>query len=225
MKSCEGFGSNSVARRSGASGATTRIKEANKAREVHANLKRPTTTCVVIVAKKATRPENGVRKNTTRRPKPTWSRGGRRTEPTPGPRGTMALHCTSQCMSASCWIITEWVHVTLLYPLWRASLVYTTGYKSIIGALQYLRHSQPYLAFAVGYLNRFMEAPREDHLTAIKCVLRYVVGTHDYGVYYTQCDENQPSLVSYNDTNMAGDIKTYKSTSGIIFFLNGNPIT
>jgi hypothetical protein len=94
MKSCEGSGSNSVARRSGASGATTRIKEANKAREVHANLKRPTTTCVVIVAKKATRPENGVRKNTTRRPKPTWSRGRKKTRAYSWPTGDdgIALH-------------------------------------------------------------------------------------------------------------------------------------
>ncbi|WVZ89445.1 hypothetical protein U9M48_035852 [Paspalum notatum var. saurae] len=39
-----------------------------------------------------------------------------------------------------------------------------TGYRSIVGSLRYLVHKRPDLAFAVGYVSRFMEDPREDHL-------------------------------------------------------------
>ena len=57
-----------------------------------------------------------------------------------------------------------------------------TAYRSIIGSLRYLCNSRPDLAFAVGYLNRFMEAPREEHMAAVKRVLRYVAGTMHWGV-------------------------------------------
>jgi hypothetical protein len=32
-------------------------------------------------------------------------------------------------------------------------------------------------------------------------------------------------LVDYSDADMAGDVDTRRSTSGVIFFLSGNPIT
>ena len=52
----------------------------------------------------------------------------------------------------------------------------TTEYHSVIGSLRYLCNSRPDLAFAVGYLSRFMEAPRQEHMAAVKCVLCYVAG-------------------------------------------------
>ncbi|XP_066324314.1 uncharacterized mitochondrial protein AtMg00810-like [Miscanthus floridulus] len=36
----------------------------------------------------------------------------------------------------------------------------TTLYRSIIGGLRYLVHTRPDIAFAVGYVSRFMEDPR-----------------------------------------------------------------
>ncbi|WVZ81039.1 hypothetical protein U9M48_028466 [Paspalum notatum var. saurae] len=62
-----------------------------------------------------------------------------------------------------------------------AAKVDATGYRSIVGGLRYPVHTRPDLAFAVGYVSRFMEDPREDHLTAVKDLLRYVAGTVDYG--------------------------------------------
>jgi hypothetical protein len=52
-----------------------------------------------------------------------------------------------------------------------------TEYRSLIGSLRYLCNSRPDLAYPVGYLSRFMEAPRREHLAAVKRVLRYVAGT------------------------------------------------
>jgi hypothetical protein len=64
--------------------------------------------------------------------------------------------------------------------------VNVTEYRSVIGALHYLLHTQPDLAFAVGYLSRFMEAPRVDHLAAVKRILQYVAGTRDNKLHYTR---------------------------------------
>ena len=38
-----------------------------------------------------------------------------------------------------------------------------TLYRCIIGGLCYLVHTRPDIVFAVGYVSRFMEDPREDH--------------------------------------------------------------
>ena len=38
-----------------------------------------------------------------------------------------------------------------------------TLYQSIVGGLRYLVHTRPDITFAVGYVSRFMEDPREDH--------------------------------------------------------------
>jgi hypothetical protein len=106
-----------------------------------------------------------------------------------------------------------------------AKPVDATGYKSIIGALRYLLHTQLDLSFPVGYLSRFMEAPHEDHLVAVKRVLRYMAGTKDYRLHYMRHEEGRPRLVGYSDTDMASDVDTRKSTSDIVFFLGGNPVT
>jgi len=103
--------------------------------------------------------------------------------------------------------------------------VNATEFRRVIGALRYLLHTRPDLAFSVGYLSRFMEDPREDHLTGMKRVLRYVAGTQGYGLHYTRQEEEKPKLVGFSDADLAGDVDTRKSTSGIIYFLAGNPIT
>jgi hypothetical protein len=43
---------------------------------------------------------------------------------------------------------------------------------------------RPNIAFAVGYVSRFMEDPREDHWAAVKRLLHYVKGTADQGVLF-----------------------------------------
>ena len=49
-----------------------------------------------------------------------------------------------------------------------------TFYRSVSGSLRYLVYTCPYIAFAVGFLTRFMEAPTSDHLAAVKHLLRYM---------------------------------------------------
>jgi hypothetical protein len=99
-----------------------------------------------------------------------------------------------------------------------------TEYCSIVGALRYLLHTCSELTFIVGYLSHFMEEPRGDHLAAVKRVLRYVAGTRDLGLFYTK-QEGPPKLTGFSDVDLGGDIDTRRSTSDIVFFLDGNPIS
>ena len=59
-----------------------------------------------------------------------------------------------------------------------------TLYRSMIGKLQYVVHTRPDIALAVGIVARFSAKPRETHLMAIKRIMRYLKGTEDYGLWY-----------------------------------------
>ena len=98
-----------------------------------------------------------------------------------------------------------------------------TMYRSVVGSLRYLVNTRPDLAYSVGFISRFMENPTTEHLAVMKRVLRYVAGTLHFGCHYKR--KKDPQLVGYSDSDMAGDIDTRKSTSGILFFLGDNTIT
>jgi hypothetical protein len=102
-------------------------------------------------------------------------------------------------------------------------LVDATEYRSLIGSLRYLLHTRPELTFSVSYLSRFMESPRQEHMAAIKHILRYVAGTLDFGLFYPRGNGGDLGILGYSDSDMAGDVDDTKSTSGMIFFLGDNP--
>ncbi|XP_066351104.1 secreted RxLR effector protein 161-like [Miscanthus floridulus] len=91
-------------------------------------------------------------------------------------------------------------------------------YRLLIESLHYLVHTHPDLAFAVGYVSRFMERPMTEHLQAVKRILRYVVGTLDYGLHYSRAPDTA-CFVDYCDSDFADDVDTSKSTTGTMFFL------
>ena len=45
-------------------------------------------------------------------------------------------------------------------------------------------HIRPDIALTVGILARSFANPREDHMMAIKRIMRYLKGTQDYGLWY-----------------------------------------
>jgi hypothetical protein len=104
-------------------------------------------------------------------------------------------------------------------------LVDATAYQSIVGSLRYLVNTRPDPAFVVGYVSCFLEEPREDHLAAVKKILRYVAGTYNWGLWFSQKKGNQALLTGFSDADFAGDVDVRKSTTGVIFFLTNNLIT
>ena len=98
-----------------------------------------------------------------------------------------------------------------------------TFYRSVIGSLRYLVHTRPDIAFAVGFLSRFMEAPAADHLAAVKHLLRYISGMLTHGCVYRRGDHE--TLTGFSGSDHAGDVDTRKSTSGVLFFLGSSPVS
>ena len=52
-----------------------------------------------------------------------------------------------------------------------------TAYRSIIGCLRYIVNTRLDLAYAVGVVSRYMEAPGREHWATVKHILRYLKGT------------------------------------------------
>lgn len=73
------------------------------------------------------------------------------------------------------------------------------------------------ICYSVGIVSQFMIKPRRPRLQAVRCILRFVRSTKDYGILYeTKAIEE---LVGFTDANWAGDLSTRRSTSGYTFNL------
>ncbi|GKD18756.1 ribonuclease H-like domain-containing protein [Tanacetum coccineum] len=65
-----------------------------------------------------------------------------------------------------------------------------------------------------------MHDPRDPHFTALKCILRYVRGTLDYGLQLHVSSTTQLSV--YTNADWVGFSVTRRSTSGYCVFLGDN---
>ncbi|XP_057851979.2 secreted RxLR effector protein 161-like [Cryptomeria japonica] len=98
-----------------------------------------------------------------------------------------------------------------------SDLVDATSYRQLVGSLIYATTTRPDISFSVGVLSRFMQQPRATHWLAAKRVLRYLQGTQNYGLKYSKISKF--SLLSYSDSDYAGDMDDGKSTSGYLMSL------
>jgi hypothetical protein len=57
-------------------------------------------------------------------------------------------------------------------------------YRSMIGYLHHLCASRPYIMLSVCMCARFQADPKEVHLRAVKRILRYLVHTPKFGLWY-----------------------------------------
>ncbi|XP_074362525.1 secreted RxLR effector protein 161-like [Apium graveolens] len=94
-----------------------------------------------------------------------------------------------------------------------------TDYKSLVGSLRYLVHTYPDISFSVGVVSRYMERPTVLHLNAVKCIMRYVRGTLDFGLVYLRGKGNY-LLAGFSDSDLAGNLDDRRSTGGLAFYLN-----
>jgi len=83
-------------------------------------------------------------------------------------------------------------------------------YRSMIGSLLYLTASRPDIAFSVGVCARFQANPKESHITAVKCIIRW----------YSR--ETNLVVARYPDADWAGNADDRKSTSGGCFYVGNN---
>jgi hypothetical protein len=97
-----------------------------------------------------------------------------------------------------------------------------TAYRRIVGALQYCTITRPDIAYLVNQLCQFMHCPRDIHRKAVKCVLRYLKGTINIGLYYVPGDI---TLNAYCDSDWAGNPDDRRNITCYGVFLGHNLIS
>ena len=104
------------------------------------------------------------------------------------------------------------------------------NYRSVIGSMNYLAQTtRPDISMAVHQCARFCANPKKVHYTAVKRIVRYLIGTQDKGISFSVED---PIIQCFADADFAGnwdktdpeDPENVKSRSGHIIKFAGCPI-
>ena len=90
-------------------------------------------------------------------------------------------------------------------------------YRGMIGSLLYLPASRPDIMFSVCMCARFQSNPKQSHLSAVKRIMRYLLGTINFGLWYPK--NSTCNLIGYSDSDFAGSKTDRKSTSGTCQFI------
>ena len=72
-----------------------------------------------------------------------------------------------------------------------------TLYHQLVGSLNYLTTTRPDISYSVSILSQFLAKPCETRWKAAKQVLRYLKGTVNFGILYTDAFDIQ--LVGYSN--------------------------
>ncbi|GJR95478.1 ribonuclease H-like domain, reverse transcriptase, RNA-dependent DNA polymerase [Tanacetum coccineum] len=100
---------------------------------------------------------------------------------------------------------------TRLTKIMEGTMVNSIEYRSLIRCLRYLLHTRPNLSYSIGLLSRFMQEPKEQHMKAIRQVLRYVKGTKDYGITYKHNGGNK--IHGFSDSSYGVNTQEGKGTN------------
>ncbi|KAA0054500.1 gag/pol protein [Cucumis melo var. makuwa] len=95
-------------------------------------------------------------------------------------------------------------------------------YTSAVGSLMYaMLCTRPEIYYAVEIVSRYQSNPGLAHWTAVKTILKYLRRTRDYMLVYGSKDL---ILTRYTDSDFQTNRDSRKSTSGLVFTLNGGVV-
>jgi len=97
-------------------------------------------------------------------------------------------------------------------------------YRQALGCLQYIACCTRFdIAFATNFLAQFSNRPLNKHWTAIKRIIRYLIGTKTMGLHYSS-ERGAISIDAYSDAEWACDTSSRRFTSGLIIAIDGSPV-
>lgn len=82
--------------------------------------------------------------------------------------------------------------------------------------------TRPDITFATSVVSRFVKNPGHQYTETVKTILQYLKGSKERGITYG--GQDNLLVKGYSDSDWAGDKKSWKSTSGFVFMLNGGPV-
>ncbi|GJQ95456.1 retrovirus-related pol polyprotein from transposon TNT 1-94 [Tanacetum coccineum] len=115
------------------------------------------------------------------------------------------------CMETSNPVDTPMVENSKLDADLQGKEVDPTRYCRMIGSLMYLTSSRPDLVFVVYMYAQYQAKPTKKHLHAVKRIFRYLRGTINMGMWYS--NDSCIALTAFADADHAGWQDTRRSTS------------
>ncbi|XP_070021838.1 secreted RxLR effector protein 161-like [Nicotiana sylvestris] len=98
-------------------------------------------------------------------------------------------------------------------------------YSSVVGRIMYATVCTcPDISHVVSVLSRYMACLSKEHWQALKWILKYFRGTTDVGLTFYN-DKLSESVVSYVDSDYAGDLDKRRSLTCYVFILSGSVIS
>ncbi|KAL6191790.1 hypothetical protein ACLB2K_038179 [Fragaria x ananassa] len=97
-------------------------------------------------------------------------------------------------------------------------------FYELVGSLQYLTITRPYIAFAVNTVSQFMSQPRVPHIIAVKCILRYIKKSLGHGLLFTP-QQGSVCLSAYFDADWTGCLDSRCLRFGYLVYLGFNLIS
>jgi histone deacetylase 1/2 len=80
--------------------------------------------------------------------------------------------------------------------------------------------TRPDISFSVNRVCQFLHSPTEEHLAAVKRILRFVKHTIGHGLLLPP--STSPAISAFSDADWAGDVDGRRSTGGFAVFYGGN---
>jgi len=76
-------------------------------------------------------------------------------------------------------------------------------YKAIVGCIMCVMITTKLnIVITIGILNQFVQDPRYVHLRAIKWIIKYLQGMHDYWLQFTRMGkDDEMTFTTYYDSN------------------------
>lgn len=96
-------------------------------------------------------------------------------------------------------------------------------YRRLVGRLLYLGIIRPNLSYVVQHLSQFMHAPRTPHLRATIHLVKYLKGTMDYGLHYTQ--SSNFDVHAYSDSDWSSCQFSSRSFSAYAVFIGSHLVS
>ena len=90
-------------------------------------------------------------------------------------------------------------------------------YRQLVGSLIYLTITRPDISYAVHIVSKFMHSPLHIHLDAVRCIIRYLIGSPTRGLLFPT--KSALHLTTYSDADWVGCPDTRKSITGRCVFL------
>jgi len=97
--------------------------------------------------------------------------------------------------------------------------------REAVGSLMYLAvGTRQDIAYAVNTVSQFLDKPTEADWQSVKRIFRYLKGTTHMGIV-NSAGHQAGVLTTYSDSEYAGDIKTRRSTSGVVCQYMGGAVS